>query len=147
MSNGLSKAEDHPEFAKLDALAKSLIASVGKKQADYFAVHKKYFQGLEMPTAECDGFAEHKVSESLKPTDQGESWADFDSKVFGKDKTLPFKISLDIYKAPDHTWGWLLTCFYTYQSKTWLFVHDEGGKAPIEAFKPDAWTEVKLNAE
>ena len=126
----ISAVEDHPEFEYLNTLVLSLITSITNSQADYYAINGRYFQGLEIPSVECDGLVEHEIDEKVKPQDQQEAWSDFDSSVFFNKATLPFKIMVDIYKTPHQGWGWVLTAKYIYEGDTWMYQHDEGPSGP-----------------
>ena len=132
--------EAHPKFADIQTTVDTLIDKIKIKQADYFAIHKQYFQGLTIPdkaVLEMDGMTYEEIDEGLKPNDQQASWKDFDSTVFFKNATLPCHIRVDVYRMPTKGWGWVLQADIWHEGDHWVYQHDEG---PGRAGGPwDTW--------
>lgn len=125
--------QDHPRFAELQSMVDSLITTIADDQATYFAIHKQYFQGLQIPDKTiviCDGLTDVDIDTGLKPHDQQESWEDFNGVVFSKTATLPLHIRIDVYKMPSLKWGWIFRAELNYDGKTWVYEHDSAGGGP-----------------
>lgn len=131
--------EDHPESQNIKTLTKSLITKVRNRQADYFAMHKRYFQGLKIPSVgDCDGVVGKFIDFGKRPSDQVHSWNDFDGTNFNQFMKLPVHIKVDVYETPDSGWGWMLTVEFKYDGlgpdkygndgDHWMYIHDEGGQ-------------------
>ena len=122
--------QDHPRFAELQSMVDSLITTIKNNQATHYAIHKQYFQGLQIPIKSeviCDGMTNEPIDIGIKPADQEATWKDFNSTVFAKKATLPFHIRVDVYKMPSLKWGWIFRAELEYDGDTWVYEHDSAG--------------------
>ena len=131
--------------------ADSLIAAIAAKQDDYFLAHGKYFQGLQTPIVACDGTTYESIDPSLKPSDQNESWDDFNNLAFTTTSKLQFRIHVDVYMQPhgerdQSKWGWLFTAEFDDGGEHYIYVHHEGPSEypPVNTDIFGKWHIVKL---
>jgi hypothetical protein len=108
--SGTSMADfnSHPRYAVVETLVQALITKVRIAEATYFTANHKYFQGIITPSTPQDGMTDATPNWAVKPTDQIESWKDFDSTTFKTQFKIPFQIRIDVYESPAG-WGWILT--------------------------------------
>jgi len=125
----------HVQFTRLNALTKSMLKTVENRQAEYFAKHQQYFQGLKMPIiGKLDGDILGDINPGLKPQDQEASWAEFGPTDFKPGGKLPVHISINVYDAPIGM-GWILKLelfadlgpdTYGNEGNHWVWKHNEG---------------------
>lgn len=122
--------ESHPNFVEISKQLQTLITETSKKQATYFSTHGKYFQGVIIPVAECDG-ATGKVAEvTKKPTDQAVSWEQFDPALYKSTTALLFNTQINTYRTPSGQ-GWGLAARLKYNDVSWIYTHAEGAGTSI----------------
>ena len=126
---------NHPSYARIVTLTQSFVDSVSAKQADFFIANGRYFQGINLVDGQPDGETDINMDATKKPTDQLESWSDFDSKVFKNNIKIPFNVKVNIYESPAG-WGWELIIevwkadlgpdAYGNDGDHWIYRHHEG---------------------
>jgi len=125
----------HPRYAVINTLVQSLIQKVTIAQASYFAANRKYYQGIITPSDTVDGTADAGPNWAVKPTDQAESWKEFDAGTFRSNFKIPFQISIQVYQTSEG-WGWLLmievwkaglgTDDFGHEGNHWVYLHNNG---------------------
>jgi hypothetical protein len=103
----MAQMTEHPRYAVIDTLVKSLITKVRLAQAAYFTANQAYFQGIITPAAPQDGLVDATPNWAVAPTDQVASWKDFDPSTFKTNFKIPFQIAILVYSGSEG-WGWLL---------------------------------------
>lgn len=108
--SGVAMAQfaNHPRYALIDTLVKSLITKVQVAQATYFAANQAYFQGIITPSTIQSGDVDAIPNWNVAPSDQITSWRDFDPTTFKTNFKVPFQLRIDVYESP-RGWGWILT--------------------------------------
>lgn len=156
--------QDHPKYAVLMTAIATLIDRIKTQQAaftdtfmveyppphDYelgeqmiphdhdirtVQVKQRHFQGVKIPTTNCDGVTSIEIDVTRKPTDQVETWSDFDSTTFKSKTKIPYNITIDHYSTPEGL-GWILTIEIWYAGldpdefghtgNHWIYRHREG---------------------
>jgi len=126
---------DHQNYNSIMTLVNSLIIKIRNAQADYFVKRNQFFQGLRMPTMDCDGILSLDINYGLRPSDQTDSWNDFDKTNWKLGVKLPFNLSIDVYESPEG-WGWIMAVEfwaegfgpdkYGHDGNHWVYKHNEG---------------------
>lgn len=126
----------HPQYAKISTFTASVIDTIAAKQAEYFTVKGKYFQGVWLlGDVQADGTTDTSVINTVKLIDQDETWYEFAPDIFKKQLKIPVNIKIDVYESPDG-WGWIFTAevwidgygpdAYGNDGNHWVYRHNEG---------------------
>ena len=141
---------EHPSFGRINTMTAAFVASVAAKQAEYFIANSKYFQGIKIlgDGVQPDGTTDINMDATRKPSDQGESWSDFDSSTFKNNVKIPVQVSIDVFKAPDG-WGWTMKIevwkagfgpdSYGSDGEHWMYRHEEKGGEVATGERLDEW--------
>lgn len=141
---------NHPRFSRIDTFVKASITKISIAEANFFAVHGRYFQGILTPDDEQHGMTDAEADWKKKPEDSDESWADFDPDFFKKTTTIPCQMEIGIYESP-RGWGWVARYTVNYSGlgpdefgnefPRWIYQHHEG-PAPEDPNFVDRWISV-----
>ena len=86
----------HPNYAVIQSQKNTMIAVIAAKQAEYYTIHNKYFQGMSIPsTIVCNGSTFVPVDFGLHPDDQSDSWGSFLPQYFNIETRVLFNIRID----------------------------------------------------
>ena len=116
---------DHPFYDNLVTITLNLIADITAAQDTYFAANGKYFQGIKTPAGQLDGMVEGTMDVNVKPTDQLESWVDFDAQTFKRNTKVHYQIRVATYGGPLGQ-GWIFTGELWYLGEHIVYRHHVG---------------------
>ena len=106
---------DHPNQGRIANYTSSFVQSISDLQAEFYAIHGYYFQGLwVLGDVEADGETDYPAINSTSPIFQSETWHDFSPTIFKNNAKFPINIRIDVRVTADGEEGWtlLLECFY-----------------------------------
>ena len=141
---------EHPSFGRISSMTAAFVASVAAKQADYFIANGAYFQGIKIlgDDAQPDGTTDVNMDATRKPSDQTDTWNDFDSATFKNNVKIPVQVSIDVFKAPDG-WGWTMKIeiwkagfapdSYGNDGDHWTYRHQEKNGEAVSGGYLDEW--------
>lgn len=110
--------------AEVDAWIVPRLSAGQAMQADYFAAHGRYWQGVAPIDAPPSDGAAVPGDPSRRPTDQPESWQDVGADAFLSSAGLQSRPTIDVADGPDGH-GWRLTvsfrCDGVLHARRWGF--------------------------
>ena len=138
---GIAMAEftEHPRYAHIDTKLKAFIQAISDKQAEYFVINGRYFQGIRTPVEPQDGIADADPNWALKPeTGQDVSWKDFAPNIFRSNVGVPFQIEIIPISSPEgHSWILMVHVWingmgpdqFGNDGDHWMYIYGEGPNA------------------
>lgn len=115
--------EQHPNIVNLNTLFDSLKETITNSQASYGVLHGgQLFQGIQLMDIEAmiaaeqplpDGITPLDCNTNVKPSDQGETWQQFNNIAFASNLKLPVNLKMDVIETASG-WVWTMTMEFWY---------------------------------
>lgn len=119
--------------AAIDARLAQLWGAIQTKEANYFAAHGHYWQGLRTNTLlPADGALVIADIGARTPTDQPDPWP-----ALALSTGLPMAITIDVYDGPEGI-GYVATVTVTIVGRTWARSAQEGP----EKWRVEGWHDI-----